>query len=302
MYDIIVIGAGPAGLTAALYALRNEKSVLILEKGTYGGQITYSPLIENYPGFPSMSGNEFADKLIDQVLSLGAETEMEEVTGIEDFCAFKRVTTTENTYEAKSVIIAVGVKHRQTGLANENNLVGNGISYCAVCDGAFFKGKHVAVLGGGNSALQEALLLANVCSKVTMIQNLSFLTGETKLINRVNDSSKIEVITDSVITSLNGVESLESLSVKNTVNGEETVIDADGLFVAIGLEPHNEIYSDVAELDDRGYFNADETLITKTKGVFVAGDCRNKKIRQISTATSDGAVAAMAACEYINNL
>ena len=185
MHDIIIVGAGPAGLTAALYALRADKTVLVLEKSTFGGQITYSPQIENYPGFATMSGNEFADKLVDQVISQGAEIEMEKVTAIRDNGKTKTVVTEDGEHEAKAVIIATGVKHRQTGLPNENELVGEGVSYCAVCDGAFFKGQTVAVLGGGNSALQEAVLLSEGCSKVYVIQNLDYFTGEARLVEKL---------------------------------------------------------------------------------------------------------------------
>ncbi|MCR5149968.1 MAG: FAD-dependent oxidoreductase [Clostridiales bacterium] len=298
MYDLIVIGAGPAGLTAAIYARRNSKTVLVLERGTFGGQVTFSPLIENYPGFPSMSGNEFADKLVDQALSLGADIEMEEVTGIVDDGDVKKVVTTGGVYECRAVIIANGVKHRKTGLLNEDSLVGNGISYCAVCDGAFFKNKDVAVLGGGNSALQEIILLSQICESVTVIQNLAFLTGEEMLKQQVLSLDNVKILYNCVLTGLNGREYLTSVEVRNN-EGETTVVDVDGLFVAIGLEPENDIFSSVAELTDSGYFSCGESCETKTPGVFVAGDCRNKAIRQISTATSDGAVAAMAACRYL---
>ena len=301
MYDIIVVGAGPAGLTAAIYALRADKSVLILEKSTFGGQITYSPQIENYPGFIQMSGNEFADKLIDQVVTQGADIEMEEVTDIIDNGQTKTVVTNIGSHEAKAVIIAVGVKHRQTGLPNENNLVGNGISYCAVCDGAFFRGKTVAVLGGGNSALQEAVLLSDLCSKVYVVQNLDFLTGEAKLSAKISSKDNIEVILGTVIDSINGQSQLESLTLRKESDGSLRNIEVDGLFVAIGLVPDNDKFGNVAKLNEYGYFDSDESCITTTQGIFVAGDCRNKSIRQITTATADGAVAALAACRYIDN-
>lgn len=300
MYDIIIVGAGPAGLTAALYARRANKSVLVLDKGTFGGQVTFSPLIENYPGYVSMSGNEFADKLVEQVIAQGADIDMKTVTGIKDCGDFKQVITSSGTLEAKAVIIANGVKHRKTGIANENNLVGNGISYCAVCDGAFFRNKKVAVLGGGNSALQEAVLLSENCSEVIIIQNLSFLTGEDKLIAKVNDRANISVITDTVLDDIIGETELESLKLKNVNTGEISTLTVDGLFVAIGLEADNEAFASVAELDGNGYFNTDETCITKTPGVFTAGDCRKKTIRQITTAAADGACAALAACRYLD--
>lgn len=300
MYDIIIIGAGPAGLTSAIYALRADKKVLILEKGVFGGQITFSPQIENYPGYLSMSGNEFADKLIDQVVTMGADIEMETVKKIIDNGETKTVITDIGEHEAKAVIIATGVKHRQTGISNENSLVGKGISYCAVCDGAFFKDRKVAVLGGGNSALQEVVLLSGLCKKVYVIQNLDYLTGESKLIEKVKSAENVEIITGTVITALNGTDELESITLKTVADGSEYNLEIDGLFVAIGLEPDNAKFGDVAALDDNGYFNSDENCLTGTDGIFVAGDCRKKSIRQITTATADGAVAALAACRYID--
>ncbi len=302
MYDIIVIGAGPAGLTAALYALRADKSVLVLEKGTFGGQITYSPLIENYPGYAQMSGNEFAEKLIDQVLSQGAEIEMETVIAIRDNGATKTVVTEDGEFESKAVIIATGVKHRQIGLPNENELVGEGISYCAVCDGAFFKGQTVAVLGGGNSALQEAVLLSEGCKKVYVIQNLDYFTGEARLVEKLKSKDNVEFIMGTVISALNGEKSLESLTLRKGSDGTESNLPVDGLFVAIGLIPNNSAFAETAGLDEWGYIDSDERCLTKTEGIFVAGDCRKKQIRQITTATADGSVAALAACRYIDSM
>lgn len=300
MHDIIIVGAGPAGLTAAIYALRANKTVLILEKGVFGGQITFSPLIENYPGYISMSGEEFADKLIDQAVTLGADIEMETVREIHDNSGVKTVITDKGEHEASAVIIANGVKHRQTGIPNENQLVGKGISYCAVCDGAFYKGMTVAVLGGGNSALQEVALLSGLCKKVYVIQNLDYLTGEAKLIEKVNAASNVEVITGTVITAINGEKALNSLTLCKTADNTSTELKVDGLFVAIGLEPDNKSFGNIAALNEHGYFNSDESCLTDTDGVFVAGDCRSKAIRQITTAAADGAVAALAACRYVD--
>lgn len=299
MYDIIIIGAGPAGLTAALYALRANKKVLVTEKGAFGGQITYSPKIENYPGFIKMSGNEFADKLVDQVLLQGADIEPAEVLEIIDG-ETKKVVTDTGEYECKSVIIATGAKHRRLGLDNEDNLVGNGISFCAVCDGAFCKGKTVGVVGGGNSALQEAILLTENADKVMIFQDLPYLTGEDKLVQAVKSNNKIEIITSSRVTAYLGEKELTGIRITPAETGEEKEFPLDALFIAIGLVPQNEAFANVVRLNERGYVDADESCLTSAEGIFVAGDCREKKIRQITTATSDGAIAALAACSYID--
>ena len=301
MYDIIIIGGGPAGLTAAIYALRANKSVLILEKGSFGGQITYSPKVENIPGFVSVTGNEFAEKLVEQALELGAEIEPTEVFSIKDG-EVKTVVTEDGDFEAKAVIIATGAKHRLLGIENEENLIGNGISFCAVCDGAFYKDQEVAVIGGGNSALQEAILLSDVASKVYVVQNLDFLTGEKKLAQQLYSKENVEIITGSVVKAVNGAEELESIVITKTADGQDRTIETKGMFVAIGLIPQNAPFSDVIGLDSYGYADADESCTTQTKGIFVAGDCRKKRIRQVATACSDGAIAALAACDYIDSM
>jgi thioredoxin reductase (NADPH) len=301
MYDIIIIGSGPAGLTAAIYALRAGKSVMVLEKSVFGGQITYSPKIENYPAMGQISGNELADKMVEQVIEMGADLGLETVTGIRDGGDTKTVVTEDGEYECKSVIIAVGVKHRRLGLPNEEDFIGDGISFCAVCDGAFYKGQSVAVIGGGNSALQEAVLLSEGCTKVTMVQNLAYFTGEAKLLDILKSRDNVEFITSSVVDSIiaNG-SAFKGIKIKNTDSGELSDIFCDGMFVAIGLAPENDIFSDLAKLNDWGYFDSSEDCTTVTPGIYVAGDCRSKRIRQITTAAADGAVAALAACAYID--
>ncbi len=301
MYDIIIIGGGPAGLTAAIYALRANKSVLVLEKGSFGGQITYSPKVENIPGFVSVTGNEFAEKLVEQALELGAEIEPTEVFSIKDG-EVKTVVTEDGDFEAKAVIIATGAKHRLLGIENEENLIGNGISFCAVCDGAFYKDEEVAVIGGGNSALQEAILLSDVASKVYVVQNLDFLTGEKKLAEQLYAKENVEIITGSVVKAVNGADELESIVITKTADGEDRKIAVKGMFVAIGLIPQNAPFSDCIGLDSYGYADSDESCVTKTNGIFVAGDCRKKRIRQVATACADGAVAALAACDYVDSL
>ena len=302
MVDIIVIGGGPAGMTAALYALRNGKSVLILEKHGFGGQITYSPKVENWPGTAQMSGNEFADALLDQVLAQGAEVDLAEVLRAEDRDGVKTVYTDDGKqHEAKALVIATGVKHRMLGLPGEAELVGEGISFCAVCDGDFYTGKTVCVAGGGNSALQEAILLSGKCEKVVMLQDLPEFTGEKKLQEILFARPNVEKRTGVRITGLetdNG--ELRGVSVESREGGKAETVPCDGLFVAIGLIPENEAFAHLADLNRYGYFDSDEQCTAKTPGVFVAGDCRGKSVRQLTTAVADGAVAALAACRYID--
>ncbi len=302
MYDIIIIGAGPAGLTAALYALRANKTVLLIEKATFGGQISFSPKIENYPGYEAVSGIELADSFFEQVTAQGADFELEEATAIIDNGSTKTVVTDCGEHEAKAVIIATGAKHRMLGAGNEENFAGNGISFCAVCDGAFYEGKEVIVVGGGNSALQEAILLSDLCSKVTVVQNLADFTGEKKLVDVLKSKPNTEFIFNTVIKEFFGEDELKGAKILNTETNEEKDIFFDGAFVAIGLAPDNKAFENVAALDKFGYVDSDESCLTKTAGVFTAGDCRKKAIRQITTATADGAVAALAACRYIDGM
>lgn len=300
MYDIIIIGAGPAGLTAAVYARRAGKSVLIIERSTFGGQVTYSPKIENFPAYVSISGAELADKMVEQALAQGADIEMETVTAVEKTDGGFKVTTEDNEYESRAVIVAAGVRHRLLGLEGEKDYIGKGISFCAVCDGAFYEGGTVAVIGGGNSALQEALMLSELCKKVYVVQNLATLTGEESLRSQLYGKSNVEVITSTVVKALEGNGELKAITVENTENGSSQRLDIDGMFVAIGLVPENDIYSGLAELD-RGYISCDEGCKTATAGLYAAGDCRTKNVRQITTAVADGASAALAACAYLDN-
>lgn len=302
MHDIAIIGSGAAGLTAALYALRANKTVLLIEKGSFGGQITFSPLVENFPSQQSLSGSELADKLTEQALALGADVEVDTAVKVIDKGLTKTVVGESGEYEAKAVIIATGAKHRMLGLERENDFVGEGISFCAVCDGAFYKDRHVAVIGGGNSALQEAILLSKLCSKVTIIQNLDFLTGEEKLQQQIAAAENVEVIYSTTVSSLIGEESLKALNLNNEKTGEKSTLEIDGMFIAIGLAPQNEAFSDLIELDSYGYADSDEACTTKTEGIFVAGDCRKKTVRQLTTACADGSVSALAACGYIDSL
>lgn len=302
MYDIIVIGGGPAGLTAALYALRADKKVLIIEKNAFGGQMTNSPKIENFPGYSEISGIDLADKMLESVLEKGAEVELDEVLSVTSDGAVKKVKTTYSEYESKAVIIANGVKHRTLGLEHEDELTGRGVYYCAVCDGGYMRGLDVILIGGGNSALQEAVLLSDICKSVKIVQNLSDFTGEAKLASAVRSKPNVSAVFDSVCEKLILNDGkFAGVEIKNTKTGEHTELFADGMFVAIGLLPDNKRFADIATLDKYGYFDTDESCIA-SQGVFVAGDCRSKRIRQIVTAAGDGASAALAACSYIDSL
>ena len=301
MYDIIVVGGGPAGMTAALYGLRNGKSVLVIEKAGFGGQITYSPRVENIPGFAVISGNEFADKFMEQILGQGADVELEEVCEVIDEGDKKIVKTVEGSaFESRTVIIAAGVKHRMLGLEGENELVGEGISFCAVCDGDFYKGKTVCVAGGGNSAFVEAVLLADKCEKVIMLQDLPEFTADKKLQEDLFKHDNVLTYTDTKILALIKERGeFAGVEIERKSSQEKRVIKCDGLFVAIGLIPQNEPYAALADLNSYGYFDSADDCKTKTPGIFVAGDCRSKKVRQVTTACADGAMAALAACDYL---
>jgi len=298
MYDIIIIGGGPAGLTAALYGCRANKRVLLIEKETFGGQITQSPQVENIPGFLSVSGAAFADSLVEQVLAQGAEIECAEVIGIEKQEHWT-VYTDIASYTGKAVIAATGAQHRRLGLPSEETFIGNGISFCAVCDGAFYAGKTVAVIGGGNSALQEALMLSELCKKVYIIQNLPHFTGEERMVNQLAAHNNIEVRLGTVVETLCGDTTLTGITVR-TPDGVSEAISVDGMFVAIGLEPQNQIFEKLLSLHPAGYLPCGEDCTTSIPGFFAAGDCRTKKIRQVATAIGDGATAALAACSFLD--
>ena len=302
MYDIIVVGGGPAGLTAALYALRAGKSVLVIEKSTFGGQITWSPKVENYPAIPSVSGTELGDRLMAQAEAQGAEFELDEVISVELDGDVKRVKTDfGGEFEAKTLIIAVGAKPRMLGLEREEELVGNGVCFCAVCDGAFYKNRPVAVSGGGNSALQDAVLLSDTCSKVYLIHRRATFRGEAKLVETLRSKDNVEFVLESSVTALHGENELSGITVTNK-DGASRDISVDGLFVAVGHAPDNGVFAQLMELDEAGYAASDESCLTKTRGVFVAGDCRRKAVRQLTTAAADGSAAALAACSYIDNM
>lgn len=306
MYDIIVVGAGPAGLTSALYLRRAEKSVLLIEKNTFGGQITHSPRVENYPGFNEISGSELGEKFLEQVITQGADIELDTVTGISGSDGDFTVSCESGaSFNSKGVIIATGSMHRTLGLRDEEKYTGEGISYCAVCDGAFYKDRTVAIIGGGNSALQEANMLSDICTRVTVIQNLDFFTGEKNLVERLSEKKNVECIFGSVVTEIIAEgDTFRGIKVQNTHTGEITEHRVDGMFVAIGQKPENEPFRDVVALNDYGYVDAGESCLPKSlhKGIFVAGDCRTKSTRQVATAVADGAVAALSACKFLDNI
>ncbi len=298
-YDIVIVGAGTAGLSAAIYAVRAGKSVIVLEATTHGGQIVNTPEVENYPGIQKISGFEFANNLYEQVKSLGAEVIYEKVIGIEVNGEEKIVHTTKEDYQAKAVILATGAKNRPLGLEHEKEWIGAGISYCATCDGMFYRGKDVAVAGGGNTALEDAIFLTNYCRKVYLIHRRDAFRGEEKLLQTLKEKPNVEFVLNANITRLIGEDGVDGVEVEDKNTHEKRVIDVMGLFVAIGQMPENSEFINVVDLDKGGYIEAKEDCKTKTKGIFTAGDCRTKKVRQLATAASDGAIAALAACEYI---
>jgi len=298
-YDIVIVGAGTAGLSAAIYAVRAGKSVIVLEATTHGGQIVNTPEVENYPGIQKISGFEFANNLYKQAKSLGAEVIYEKVIGIEVNGEEKIVHTTKEDYQAKAVILATGAKNRPLGLEHEKEWIGAGISYCATCDGMFYRGKDVAVAGGGNTALENAIFLTNYCRKVYLIHRRDAFRGEEKLLQTLKEKPNVEFVLNANITRLIGEDGVDGVEVEDKNTHEKRVIDVMGLFVAIGQMPENSEFINVVDLDKGGYIEAKEDCKTKTKGIFTAGDCRTKKVRQLATAASDGAIAALAACEYI---
>lgn len=298
-YDIIIIGAGPAGLTAAIYTRRAAKSTLVLEAKTYGGQIINTLDIENYPVEPHISGVDFAKKLYNQATELGAEIEFEKATEIKDNGELKEVITEDGAYTTKTVIIATGLENRKLGLENEEKLIGRGVSYCATCDGAFYKGKKVAVVGGGNTALEDALYLADIAEKVYLIHRRDEFRGAEASVKKLKEKENIELVLNSRVTKLIADKKLQSIEVVNK-DGSVKNLEVDGIFVAIGRTPETQGFANLIKLDEAGYIIGSENCHTNVEGIFVAGDTRTKELRQLVTATSDGAIAATEAINYIN--
>lgn len=299
MYDIIIIGCGPAGMSAAIYALRDRKKVLILEKETIGGKISSSPMVENYPGFSKISGAALADNLYEQIINLGAQVEIEEVTKIVPG-KIKKVITTDNEYQTKSIIIASGSNYRTLGLPKEEEFIGNGISFCTICDGPFHKGKDVAVVGGGNSAIVSALSLADICKRVYLIVRKDALKGSLMQLEELKNKSNVVIYYKATIKELMGEDELEKIKV--LVEDKEVILEISALFLAIGQIPATEFLANIVELSSDNYINANEDCLTNLEGIYVAGDVRNKKIRQLTTAVNDGTIAALNCLEYLKKL
>lgn len=302
IYDIIIIGGGIAGLTAAVYAGRAGKTALVFENNSFGGQISYSPEVENFPGFSKISGLDLSDKLLSQARAAGAETAFDTVTAVADNGKYKCVSATSGEYRCKALIIAAGLTHKKAGIKGEEKFTGRGVSYCAVCDGAFFKGKNVAVFGGGNTAAEEALFLCDICKSVTLIHRRGELRADAALKSRLEAENNIDFKLNSAVTALKGEERLSAVTVTDVDTKAESDISVNALFIAIGREPNNKIFENVAKLDENGFINAGEDCRTGTDGVFAAGDCRAKALRQLTTAAADGAVAATEACRYIDGI
>lgn len=302
MFDLIIVGAGTAGLSAAIYGVRAGKSVLVLEGAAYGGQIINTPEIENYPGIKKISGFEFATNLYNQAKELGAEIRFEKVLSVQEKNGHKIVVTKDKEYEAKAVILATGAKNRNLGIEKEQELVGKGVSYCATCDGMFYRGKVVAVNGGGNTAVEDATFLSEYVEKVYVIHRRDSFRADKAEVDRLVAKKNVELVLNSTIKALESDASgLTGILVVDK-DGKERRIQVNGLFVAVGQAPDNEAFRNEVDLDSKGYISAGEDCSTKTEGIFTAGDCRTKAVRQLATAASDGAVAALAAVNYINGL
>lgn len=296
MYDIIIVGAGPAGLTSAIYAARANKKVLVLEAKVPGGQIVNASKIENYPGIENISGSDFAMNLYNQVLNLGVEIKFETVLSI---TKDKEVYTNNSKYNAKAIILASGRSNRKLKIENEDKLIGRGVSYCATCDGNFYKDKIVSVVGGGNTALDDTIYLSSLASKVYLIHRNDNFSGEDKLINELKNKSNVEVLLNTNVIRINGIDKIDTITI-NT-NGIEKELETDGLFIAIGQEPNNSIFKNVIDIDEKGYIKTTDGVHTNIKGIYVAGDARDKMLRQLTTAVSDGSVAATTAIKEMES-
>lgn len=300
MYDIVIIGAGPAGLTAAIYGRQARKNILILEKETYGGQILKADKVKNYPGFNEISGFEFANKLYNQAKDLNPDIKFEEAIEIKNYSEYKEVITNKNTYKTKAIIIATGAKSRKLGLNNEDKLIGKGISYCATCDGMFFKNKEVAITGGGNTAIDDALYLSNIVKKLYIIYRQKEFKIDSINLSKLKEKSNVEFILNTNIKNIIGEDKLNGIIIEDNDTNEKKQLNIDGLFIAIGHIPVSSICKNLIDIDNKGYIIANEDCATNIDGIFAAGDIRIKNIRQLTTACSDGTTAVLNACKYLN--
>ncbi len=302
MYDVLIVGAGTAGMTAGIYVQRAGKKALVLDEKGYGGQIVNTATVENYPGFVNISGTEFTERIHEQAVELGVDFKVEKVKNVEKKDGVFVVSTGDSQYEVKSVIIATGVKNRELGIPGEEKFKGSGVSFCATCDGNFFKGRDIAIIGGGNTALEDAEVMSGIANKVYLVHRRDEFRGDKLTVKRLSVKDNVEFVLNSKPVEITGGFAVDGLKVENTEDGSPKTLKVDGIFVAVGQTPDNKAFEGLVKLDSAGYVDAGEDCVTSAEGIFVAGDCRTKKVRQLTTAASDGSVAAAGAVEYINRM
>ena len=302
MYDVLIAGAGTAGMTAGIYVQRAGKKALVLDEKGYGGQIVNTATVENYPGFVNISGTEFTERIHEQAVELGVDFKVEKVKNVEKKDGVFVVSTGDSQYEVKSVIIATGVKNRELGIPGEEKFKGSGVSFCATCDGNFFKGRYIAIIGGGNTALEDAEVMSGIANKVYLVHRRDEFRGDKLTVKRLSVKDNVEFVLNSKPVEITGGFAVDGLKVENTEDGSQKTLKVDGIFVAVGQTPDNKAFEGLVKLDSAGYVDAGEDCVTSAEGIFVAGDCRTKKVRQLTTAASDGSVAAAGAVEYINRM
>lgn len=302
MYDVLIAGAGTAGMTAGIYVQRAGKKALVLDEKGYGGQIVNTATVENYPGFVNISGTEFTERIHEQAVELGVDFKVEKVKNVEKKDGVFVVSTGDSQYEVKTVIIATGVKNRELGIPGEEKFKGSGVSFCATCDGNFFKGRDIAIIGGGNTALEDAEVMSGIANKVYLVHRRDEFRGDKLTVKRLSVKDNVEFVLNSKPVEITGGFAVDGLKVENTEDGSQKTLKVDGVFVAVGQTPDNKAFEGLVKLDSAGYVDAGEDCVTSAEGIFVAGDCRTKKVRQLTTAASDGSVAAAGAVEYINRM
>lgn len=302
MYDVLIVGAGTAGMTAGIYVQRAGKKALVLDEKGYGGQIVNTATVENYPGFVNISGTEFTERIHEQAVKLGVDFKVEKVKNAKKKGEVFVVSTGDSQYEVKSVIIATGVKNRELGIPGEEKFKGSGVSFCATCDGNFFKGRDIAIIGGGNTALEDAEVMSGIANKVYLVHRRDEFRGDKLTVKRLSVKDNVEFVLNSKPVEITGGFAVDGLKVENTEDGSRKTLKVDGIFVAVGQTPDNKAFEGLVKLDSAGYVDAGEDCLTSAEGIFVAGDCRTKKVRQLTTAASDGSVAAAGAVEYINRM